>query len=110
MTIEALHPLHVRRQAGDIHLKPGQPVELPDDEAIRLLAKTNKVHPVLRPDDFVEWRSPALPKQQGEVLAVYPDRTFEVFHPLTEALCRLPVGWVLRVLKDPMKTGGLNAQ
>ena len=48
--------------------------------------------------NWVEWLSPALPKQQGEVLAVYPDGTFEVFHPLTETLCRLPVKWVIRVV------------
>jgi hypothetical protein len=59
---------------------------------------------VVQVGDWVEWLSPALPKQQGEVLAVYPDRTFEVFHPLTESLCRLPIGWVIRVLKDPMNS------
>lgn len=48
--------------------------------------------------NWVEWLSPALPKQQGEVLAVYQDGTFEVFHPLSETLCRLPVKWVIRVM------------
>ena len=61
---------------------------------------------VVQVGDLVEWLSPALPKQQGEVLAVHPDRTFEVFHPLTDTLCRLPVGWVIRLLRDPMNTKG----
>ncbi|TKB79291.1 MAG: hypothetical protein E8D42_07790 [Nitrospira sp.] len=106
MTVEALRPLHIRRAAGDLHLRPGHPVELPDDDAVRLLAKTDKIYPVLHPGDSVEWMSPALPKQQGEVLVVHQDRTFEVFHPLTVAVCRLPVAWVLRVVRGPMNTAG----
>ncbi len=39
MLIEALRPLCIRRSTGDLHLKPGFPVELPDDDAVRLLAK-----------------------------------------------------------------------
>ncbi|QPD06401.1 MAG: hypothetical protein Nkreftii_004175 [Candidatus Nitrospira kreftii] len=109
MLIESSQPVIVRRLAGDLRLVPGFPVDLPDDDAIRLLAKTNKVHPVLHPGEWVEWRSPALPQQRGEVLAVYTDRTFEVFHPLTEAVCRLPIAWVTQVLRDPaFKTDSSN--
>lgn len=39
MMIAALRPLCIRRSMGDLHLKPGFPVELPDDDAVRLLAK-----------------------------------------------------------------------
>lgn len=39
MRLEALHPLHIRRAAGDLHLQPGILVELPDDEAKKLLQK-----------------------------------------------------------------------
>ena|SRR5215831_2796848 len=106
MTIEALRPLRIRRAAGDLHLKPGHPIELPDEDAIRLLAKTDKVRLVFGPGEWVEWSSPALPKGNGEVLAVHPDETFEVFHSITEAVCRLPMIWVIRVLRDPMKRGG----
>ena len=82
-------------------------MDLPEGEALKLMAKASgKVRPVLRPGDLVEWLSPALPKQRGEILAVYQDRTFEVFQPLTEVLCRLPVVWVIRVLSDPMNTEG----
>ncbi|MEQ1679274.1 MAG: hypothetical protein ABL950_01510 [Nitrospira sp.] len=64
--------------------------------------QTNDVPPAppLKPGDWVEWLSPALPKQQGEVLAVRgdDDGTFEVYHPLTEAVCRLSVSWVTRIM------------
>jgi hypothetical protein len=106
LLIESSQPLIVRRLAGDLRLVPGCPVELPDDDAILLLSRTNKVHLVLHPGEWVEWRSPALPKQRGEVLAVYADRTFEVFHPLTEAVCRLPITWVIGVMRAPLNMAG----
>ena len=56
--------------------------------------------PLFKPGDLVEWLSPALPRQRGEVLAIEGDH-FTVFHPLAEALCRLPVFWVTRVVKAP---------
>lgn len=99
MLMQALRPLHIRRVNGDLHMKPGFPVELPDEDAVRLLAKKpDAVRPVLCPGDIVEWLSPALPKQQGEVLDVYQDGTFEVCHPLAEKLCRLPLMWVTKIL------------
>lgn len=55
--------------------------------------------PVIQPGDLVEWLSCALPRQEGEVLAVHPDGTFEVYHPLAEAVCRLSVSWVTRIMK-----------
>lgn len=98
MRIEVLRPLHVRRATGDLHLKPGL-VDLPDEDAVRLLAKKpDAVRPMIHPGDLVEWLSPALPKQQGEVLALDGDR-FEVYHPMTEVLCRLPISWITRVVK-----------
>lgn len=75
----------------------GQPTE-PSQEG-RALGK-------VRPGDWAEWRSPALPHQRGEVLAVHPDETFEVFHPLTERLCRLPLSWVTRVVLPAEKHEG----
>jgi hypothetical protein len=103
MRIEVLRPLHIRRRAGgeDLHLKPG-PIDLPDDDAVKLLAKKpDAVRLAVQPGDRVEWLSPALPKQEGEVLAIYDDGTFEVYHPLTEILCRLPLAWVTRVVTAP---------
>lgn len=101
MLMEALRPLHIRRVNGDLHMKPGSPIEIPDEEAVRLLAKKpDAVRPVLCPGDIVEWLSPALHRQRGEVRAVHPDGTFEVFHPLTGVLCRLPIRWVTQVFPD----------
>ena len=102
MMIEVTHPICIRRANGNLHLRPSQPVELADDDAVRLLTKTNKVRPVLHPGDWVEWLSQALPKQRGEVLAVHDDGTFQVWHPLSETLCRLPMTWVIRVLNAPI--------
>ncbi len=39
MLIEALKPLRVKFPEQEIHLKPGQPVELPEEHARKLLAK-----------------------------------------------------------------------
>lgn len=61
---------------------------------------------VVQIGSWVEWLSPALPKQQGEVLAVYQDNTFEVFHPLAATLCRLPLQWVIKVLRDSIDSQG----
>ncbi len=52
--------------------------------------------PALQPGDQVEWMSPALPRQQGEVLAIHEDGTFEVFVPISEVVCRLPISWITR--------------
>lgn len=99
MKIEALRPLHVRRATGDLHLKPGLVVDLADDDAIRLMAKVpDAVRPVISPGDVVEWLSPALPKQIGEILAIHPDGTFDVFVPISEVVRRLPVAWITRVV------------
>jgi len=108
MMLVVLRPLHIRRSSGDLHLKPGLPIDLPDGDAVRLLAKKpDAVRLVLRPGDIVEWLSPALPKQHGEVLDVYQDGTFEVVHPLSVKLCRLPMAWITRVEKRSIdQTGG----
>lgn len=61
MKLEALHPLHIRRAAGDLHVQPGGYVELPDEEATRLLRKVpgkvrvaattgTTIEPAVRPD------------------------------------------------------------
>ena len=39
MLIEASSPLTVRLPSGEVHLTPGKPVELPDEQAKQLLAK-----------------------------------------------------------------------
>lgn len=64
----------------------------------------------VRPGDVVEWLSPALPEQQGEVLAVHPDETFLAFHPLTEILCKLPLAWVTRIVMPAERQEGERAR
>ena len=98
MVIEVLKPLRVHLRDRTVDLRPGHPTELNDEEAVRLLEKKpDAVRPVLCPGDVVEWLSPALPKQRGEVRAVSHDGNFEVYHPLAGTLCRLPMMWVIRV-------------
>lgn len=84
----------------DAHAKPETVSRIPPEHSA---TQTDDVLPAppLRPGDWVEWLSPALPRQEGEVLAVHGDGTFEVFHPLTEILRRLPVAWVTRILNAP---------
>lgn len=97
MRLTALLPLHLRRASGDLHLTTGEVFELLDQDAVRLLGKApDAVRPVIQVGDTVEWLSPALPAQRAEVLAVHDDGTFEVFHPLTEILCQLPLHWIVR--------------
>jgi len=104
MWIEAVKPLRVQFKHGkEVRLHPGAPVEFPDEDGQKLIEQApGKVRLVLRPGDVVEWLSPALPRQQGEILAVHDDGTFEVWHPLTERLCRLPMTWVTKVLNSPL--------
>ena len=74
MLIEASLPLTVRLPSGPIHLKPGQPVDLPDEQAKRLLEKApNKVRmvqdasPLVRPGVTIEWQGADLTMRQGLV-------------------------------------------
>lgn len=57
--------------------------------------RPDAVRPVVQPGDRVEWLSPALPQQQGEVLAVSGDY-FDAYHPLSECVCRMPTAWITR--------------
>ncbi|MGZ8373314.1 MAG: hypothetical protein ACXW4A_00160 [Nitrospira sp.] len=79
------------------------PCILPESSCVQ----ADDVLPTLpfRPGQWVEWLSPALPTQQGEVVALDADH-FEVYHPLTETLCRLPISWVTRVMKLPTNREG----
>jgi|SRR5215831_8490584 len=111
MLLEAIvKPICYRWPGGEVVLMPGCPLDLPEDRAWRVLQRApGKVRAIdsvsligsVRAGRWVEWLSPALPRQQGEVLAVHPDGTFEAFHPITEAVCRMPVAWVIRVMKAP---------
>ena len=67
MMIEAEVPLkvHIREQNVDVDLEPGQPVEFPDDQAKRIVAKAHGLVRVVTPqtadqeptlEDWVTWR------------------------------------------------------
>ncbi len=101
MLIEALKPLMVRLPSGDLHLTPGKPVDLPDEQAQKLLAMVpEKVKlastrpPCLQPGTWIEWDSPLFGRLRGELLGVREDGWLEVFHPLTDKLARIPRAWV----------------
>ena len=50
MLIEVSSPLTVRLPSGEVHLTPGQPMDLPDEQAKRLLKKVpSKVRAVSSP-------------------------------------------------------------
>lgn len=98
MKIEALRPLHIRRAAGDLHLRPGVPIDFPDDEAVKLLEKASGkvravpdaevlVEPATKPDGSplrpVYWeradgsiQGPATPEFFAKVGAGQEDRNF----------------------------------
>lgn len=116
MKLEAIgKPFTYQWPGGQIRFEPGRVIDVPEDRAVRIMAKVpGRVRPVepvkpsttppddgfpflsLRPGDHVEWMSPALPRQQAEVLAVYDDGTFEAFHPLTGIVRRMPTAWITR--------------
>jgi len=56
LLIEASTPLTIRRTSGDIRLLPGQPMDFPEDEALKLLAKAHgRVRQALT-DWLAAWR------------------------------------------------------
>lgn len=97
MTLQTLTAVKLVLAGTKRDLLPGETFELEDEKAVKLLRHLpGKVRPVVHAGDWIEWLSPALPRQRAEVLAVYEDGTCEAFHPLTETLCRLPLGWIVR--------------
>jgi hypothetical protein len=59
LLIESVKPLKVNLPTGEVHLTPGVPVELPIEQAQRLLAKAHgkvRTVPRTKPDWFQAWR------------------------------------------------------
>ena len=63
MLIEALKPLTVKLPAGDLQLKPGCPVNLAEDRALKLLAKVPGKVRMIQPHalafqlgDLIRWQ------------------------------------------------------
>jgi len=75
MLIETAKPLTVRRSSGDLRLIPGHPIELPDGEALRLIAKASGkvrvvspiiVEPAVKPDGTA--LKPVYWERQGRII------------------------------------------
>lgn len=95
MLIESTVPLRVKTQGREIILEPGKPVELPPEQAEKLLrVAPDTVRPVLEPGDTVHWDSPLFGPLSGELVAVAHE-TFSIWHPLTERLCEIPRAWIV---------------
>ncbi len=94
LLVEALRRLKVRLPDGVLHLAPGKPVTLPQEQADKLFTRAaGKVRAVHR-GDVITWNSPVLGKVQGEFLGITDDGRIEVHHPITEAVVRIPVEWL----------------
>lgn len=105
MLIEALKPLRVRLPDRDIHLVPGHPVDLSDEDGQKLLARApTKVRRVPQPGEILSWESPLLGECRGEVVGADAEGA-TVWHPATERLCTIPWAWIsggtLRDDKEP---------
>lgn len=100
MLIEATESLTIRRPSGIIRLQRGTLVELPDAAAMELVQKAGTkvrmitLSPGHQPGQTVTWNSPALGVLRGELLSVHSDGWVDVYHPLTEAVARIPAAWV----------------
>ncbi len=106
MLLEAVDcPIRYRLADGhEIRLTPGQPVDLPDSQARKLLVRAvGRVRIVasssgpLLAGQWVQYESPLFGLLSGEVLAVLDDGQIEVFHPVTLRLVRIPRTWVRKV-------------
>ena len=100
MLIEAIgRPLTYRWPEGEVRLVPGQPLDLPETRAKRLLEKAaGRVRMVpgqttLIVGSMVTWDSPLFGLLSGPVLEVL-DSGITVQHPLTEIPCTIPKGWL----------------
>ncbi len=109
MLIEALSKLiKYRWPDGEVQLKPGHPVDLPEDRALKLLAraqgKVRLVEPGISPSQlgagrWVEYASPLFGRITCEVLDVGAGGELSVFHPLQAKLVTIPLAWVVKVLQ-----------
>ena len=105
MIVECIGPPFTYRwPAGEVRLVPGQPVELPDDRAARLLEKApgrvRVVETANRADGnlierIVSWESPLFGLLSATVQEELPNGV-RVYHPLTEMTCVIPKTWLCR--------------
>ncbi len=117
MIIEALEPLTVEITDSHetIHLRPFIPQDLPESQALKLLAKVpDKVrlyHPPssddLQPGMSISWDSPLFGRVHGQV-AMEPENGWLVIrcHSVTGNLALVNVEWGLRIEKQPKGDSG----
>ena len=95
-------PVVFRGRWGEVRLIPGQPVELPDDRATRLLGKAPGRVRVVQPANSVDgdligrivsWDSPLFGLLSATVQEDLPNGV-RVIHPLTEVQCVIPTAWL----------------
>ena len=92
-------PLTVKLNGRFMHLQPGVPVELTQAQGLKLLAKAPGRFRVvseplpLTPGAIITWESPVVGRLSGPVLTVL-DESVTVQHPLSEAPCTIPKGWI----------------
>jgi len=108
MKVEALLPicLHIAETGQDIQLKPMIPTELPEAQALKLLAKgAGKVrlfHPVessqVRVGDTLSWKSPMFGRCTG-LVALEPENGWCVVrcHSVTGDLALIHLDWDVKV-------------
>ncbi len=100
VTLELLGPpLTVKLNGHVIQLHPGDYVEVMQEQGLKVLAKApGRVRVVaeqapLTPGAIITWESPVVGRLSGPVLAVL-DESVTVQHPLSEAPCTIPKGWI----------------
>ena len=100
VTLELLgQPLTVKLNGHVLRLHPGDSVEVTQAQGVTLLAKAPGRFRVvseplpLTPGALITWESPVVGRLSGPVLAVL-DAGVTVQHPLSEAPCTIPKGWI----------------
>ena len=116
MLIEAARPMRVLIPDGEIRLEPGRPIDLPEDQALKLLVKAGghvrRVEPITEQNldqlllgVWVEWDSPSLGHCQGQVAMSPEDGWFVVRgHSVTGNLALIHISWDVRVIPGPPPT------
>lgn len=106
MTIECIgSPFTYRWPDGEVRLVPGEPVELSDARATRLLEKAPGRVRVLeaatkkesdRTGYIVTWTSPSLWGEMRATVLEDLGHGVKVVHPLSERECVIPTSWLLQ--------------
>ena len=103
MLIEALTPLTIRLPEGEVRLRPGEPFELSDQCALKLMecapGRVRRVGVTTQAGSLlgqvIQWDSPLFGLLSGLVQDDYGDRVV-ILHPLTEQVATIPKAWVRR--------------